>query len=378
MKRNLRLPRGLFDHASHLCFIEGNGGEGEGPSLRDELAAALTADTAAQAGDATPAAPAAPAPAPAAETQAQADQRARDEAGRFAKQATPATPTPELKTPSGAPEPGATQTIAPPSSWTAAAKAEFSKLPPIIQQEVLKREGDIEAGKAQWQTKAERFNALDSILAPRRERLQLAGMSEVQAVQALFAAQDMLERQPREAIAYLARQYGVDLRSYGQGGPGTMQPAQQPAIHPAFQQVFNEINTLKGALAQQQQQSATQAAQSQHVQTITQFQADPKNIYFENVRPQMAELLRSKQAPDLQTAYDMATWASPEIRPLLLRAQQDQAAAEAQAAARAKATAARHASGSVVGSPTPGSSAAASQPAESIRDELARAFADAS
>ena len=349
-------------------------GETEELSLRDELAAALSDDTAAQgaAGDTGAQAPAAPAPG-ASDAPAQPDPRARDETGRFAKQDIPAKTSPEPTPLAGAAEPGATQTIAPPPSWSATAKAEFGKLPPVIQQEVLKREADIQNGKAQWDQKAERFNALDSILAPRRERLQIAGLSEAQAVQALFAAQDMLERQPVEAIAYLARQYGVDLRQYAQPG---QTPAAQQQVHPDLQRLFSEVNTLKGALAQQQQ-SATHAAQSQHIQTIAQFQADPKNIYFENVRPQMAELLRSRQAPDLQTAYDMATWASPEIRPLLLRTQQDQVAATARAAASAKVTAARHASGSIVGSPSPGSSPVNGAPANSIRDELAQAFRDA-
>lgn len=373
MKRNLRLPRGLFATTSHLCFADG-----DELSLRDELAAALTADAASQdAGtlEATPApAPAAaPAtPAPEGETPAQAADRARDEAGRFAKQATPVTPPPDPKTPSGAAEPAATQTITPPPSWSATAKADWGKLPPHIQQEVLKREGDIQNGKAQWDQKAERFNALDQVLAPRSERFRLAGVSEAQAVQQLFAAADLLERNGRDGIIYLARQYGVDLRQFAQGGQA---PAQQQA-HPALQQLYGEINTLKGALAQQQQ-TASQADQTRLAQTIDQFRADPKNVYFENVRTAMGHLIRGNPGLTLQEAYDQATWANPEIRPLLLRSQQDASAAEVQAAARAKAIAARQASGSVVGSPTPGSSAANGGAANTLREELVRAFADA-
>jgi hypothetical protein len=344
----------------------------EGLSLRDELATALAADTASQTGETQ--APATQA-APASETASQAAQRARDEAGRFAKQAEPATAKPvDPKTPTGAtPEPPSQETIRVPPGLSAATKAEFSKLPQHVQQDILKFQADVEQAKTTWDQKAAKFNALDQILAPRRERLQLAGLDDSSAVRALFAAQDMLESKPVEAIAFLARQYGVDLRRYAQPGQG---PAQQQ-VHPDVARLYQEVNTLKSALAQQQQ-TASQATNSQHVQTIQQFQSDPKNIYFENVRNDMATLIRSGQARDLQDAYDKATWASPEIRPLLLRAQQETAAAEAQAQAKARAQAARHASGSVTGSPTPGSSPAGAAPASSIRDELAKAFADAS
>ena len=332
-------------------------------SLRDELAAAMAGDGGDQA--------AAPAPA---ETPAQAAERVRDEAGRFAKPAEAGQIPSEAKTPQAGGEPPKPETIAPPASWSATAKANFAALPPVVQQEVLKREQDIEKGKAQWDQKAERFNRLDSLLAPRRERFQLAGLDDVQAVQALFAAQDYLERSPREGIAYLARQYGVDLRSFAQGGQ--QQAAPQPPMPPALQAMFQDVQSLKSVFAQQQQ-SAAQVAQS-HVQSeITAFQSDPKNLYFENVKGDMAKLINSGQASGLQDAYDKATWANPEIRTLLLQQQQQSQTAQAQQAARAKADAARHASGSITGSPAPGSSPASSGPAPTLRDELARAFAEA-
>lgn len=127
--------------------------------------------------------------------------------------------------PDGSAEPETT--IRPPSSWSATAKAKFATLDPDVQKEVLRREGDIEQGKAQWDQKAEKYNRFETIVGPRREKLALAGLDEFKAVEALFAAQDFLERDPVGGLRYLANQYGL-------GHVFAAQPASQPQ---GYQQV---------------------------------------------------------------------------------------------------------------------------------------------
>ena len=311
------------------------------------------------------------------------DEPSRDEQGRFATVGEGTNPpaartatTTEPKTPGPADEPsdGAEprRTISPPPSWSAAAKADFEKLPEHIRQEVLKREADIERGKAQWDQKANRLNRLDAVLQPRTERFRLAGIDEAQALQALFAAQDYLERDPAGGLSYLARQYGVDPRALAPPGGGRQpQAGAQPSPH--LTALAQEVQTLKGALAQQQRR-AEQAQRSERVNQVRAFATDPANLYFENVRERMAGLLKAGTAKDLPDAYQQATWADPEIRQVLLRQQEAQRQATAQDAARAKAAQARHASGSVIGSPAPGSTPGRAAPAPTLRDELLNAW----
>lgn len=335
------------------------------PTLREQLAASFAAVPA----DDAPVQALNPGQAEAAAAQT------RGPDGKFAKapEQGQASPEPKAALPGAEPQPTA-ETIRPPASWSATAKADFAKLPVHIQQEVTKREGEIEGGKAQWDQKAQRFNRLDSILGPRQERFKLAGIDETQAVQALFAAQDMLESaDPRvraSAIQHLARQSGVDLRSLVQADPQQQPQAQLP---PVVQQLFAEINSLKQSQAQQQT-AAHQRTASETQGQLDAFAADPANVYFANVRNDMAALIRAGQAEGLKDAYDKATWANPEIRPLLLRDQQQASQATLEQQARARADAARRASGSIIGSPTPGSSPAAGGPAPSLREELARQF----
>lgn len=401
--RNLRLgaKAHLFNGVSRLCFIEGEEGDGtltpdagaggEAASLHDVLNAAYdaaeTSQTAPPVAAAAPVQQAAPPAGDAPKTPAQlaAEQAARDAAGRFAKPAEAVQVKPVAPTAPGAPgEPAAQQAqiIAPPPSWSALAKAKFAALDPIIQQEVLKRERDIETGKAEWEGKAQKFNALDEILAPRRDQLAVAGLDDVGAVRALFAAQDMLQRTPVDALLYLGRTVNVNWNMLVQRLTGNhvapQQPGQpqgqpqqpQPAAAPdprLMQHIQHLTNTVN-----QQQQERQQATRQQVDQEIGAFASDPANLYFANVKGAMAQIIqasaRAGQQISLKDAYERATWADPTIRPLLITAQgsvQQQAATQAQRDAAARA---RQASGSLAGSPTPGARQAT--PKRDIRDEL--------
>lgn len=330
-------------------------------SLRDDLAAAIEEHGGMD-----------PEPAPVAAAAAPTQDRVRAPDGKFAKAGEAAQIQPKTEPLTSRPATEAPKApIGAPVSWTAAAKADFDKLPEHIKSEVLKREADIETGLAQQQQGAQRLNRLDEILAPRRERFQLAGIDEVAAVRALFAAQDLLERDPVNALMFLARQSGVDFRGLVQRMAG--QQPQQAQLPPQFQPLLQQVQTLTDTVAQQQQ-AAEQAKLSGYKDQVRAFGEDPKNVYFENVRAKMGTLIRTGQAASIEDAYAQATWSDPEIRPLLLRQQTEEQQAKARTNASAKATEARRASGSVIGSPTPGATPGRGGPAPTLRDELQAAF----
>lgn len=350
--------------------------EGDDASLRDTLSEAFDAlDGSLNDGGAPAPTPAAAAPPAdqAALDRAAAD-RTRDQQGRFAPKgdAAPIPPISEPGQPGASAAPPAGATSGPPPSWSAAAKAEFTKLPEVIRNEIAKREVDMDRGKAQWQQGAERLNRLDEVLAPRSERFRLAGLNEVQAVQTLFAAQDYLERQPVDALLYLGRQSGVDWRAVFARLNGGQQ-AGPPPLPPQLQPLANQVQALTNTVMQQQQTAERQQFQG-HLDQVHTFAADPKNLYFENVRTRMGELLRSKQATSLEDAYEQACWSDPQVRPLMIQSTDQKRQADAQAAARAKVAGARHASGSITGSPTPGATPGRQAPNSTLRDDLAAAW----
>jgi len=207
-------------------------------------------------------------------------------------------------------DPATKLAIRAPASWSPAAKATFDKLPPEVQQAVAKREQEIDHGLRRKSEEVKRYEPLEQIIAPRRALWAAQGMDEASAVKTLLAAQDLLERDPRQGLEFLARSYGVNIASLSaqpQGQPNQAQPA--PDSHP-------EIAALKQQLQVLQNQVQT-AQTAPIVSQIEAFQNDPANLYFENVRDDMAVLLNNGKASDLKEAYDMACWMRPDIRPFL-------------------------------------------------------------
>lgn len=344
----------------------------EPDDLRETLSAAFADDgsTDTSAAPPSPAAPEGDAEAP--NASASPDAPVRDEHGRFAPkegvkaadtQTIPATPA--IAAPEAPPEP-----IRAPATWSAQAKADFATLAPHIQQEVLKREADVSKGFEERATQLKRYEPLEQVIAPHRDRLALAGLSEDQYLRQLIAADEMLRGPNRlQAIVQIAEGYGVDLRQLVQ--PGQMQQQPQAQLPPQVQGLAREVAELKASFTQQQS-AAQQAAQSQTQAEIDSFAKD--HLYFENVRADMAALIRAGQATDMASAYDMACWARPDVRPLMLAEQEKTKQAQAVEAARAKVGQARQAAGSITGSPSPGSAPQRGGPDLSLEDELREAF----
>lgn len=281
----------------------------------------------------------------------------RDETGKFvAKQAEPAQDNTEQPKTVETPQ----ESIRPPASWSAQAKADFAALPPHIQKEVSKREGDIDKGFRERAEQLKRYEPLEAAIAPHRQKWAVAGVDEATAVKQLLAASDWLDRDPVTALQHLARQYSVNIASLGQ--PSQAQPdggAGQPQAQP--DPVAKRLEALERQIAERDEQ----ALGSQ----IEAFSANPANLYFENVKPAMAKLLSAGLATDLQDAYDQAVWANPTIRGILQSQNAPKPAVDPARTAKAKA-----ASGSVTGSPGNGPLPTSNG---SIEDDVRLAFAQA-
>ncbi len=292
------------------------------------------------------------------DTDKAADGRERGPDGKFiAKQSETVQDTTDQPSEAVA-EPAKQLAIRAPASWSPAAKATFDKLPPEVQQAVAKREQEIDHGLRRKSEEVKRYEPLEQLIAPRRALWAAQGMDEASAIKTLLAAQDLLERDPKQGLEFLARSYGVNIASLSaqpQGQPYQAQPA--PDSHP-------EIAALKQQL--QVLQSQVQTAQTAPiVSQIDAFQNDPANLYFENVRDDMAVLLHNGKAADLKEAYDMACWMRPDIRPFLQTAQAPAAPMQDKAAQ------ARRAAVSVTGSP---GQTAIRKSNGSIEDDIRAAF----
>lgn len=305
----------------------------------------------------------APEVAPEVTTEVTKEPRARSEDGKFAKK-----------------EPEAIQEVAPepaprkaPSSWKPAAQEAFLKADrgepltteeiKILTQEAERRESDFHKGVSEFKGHSERAKAYDAAIAPYQQHLQSLGVDAPTAINALMRADMTLRTSDpvtkAQYFAQLAKEYNIDLN----------QVQEPPQVDPQTQYLMNELQVLRN----QQQMWQNQARQQE--QAIAQDQlasfATPDRPHFDAVRNEMAFLLETGKAKDLQEAYEKAVWSDPDIRQSLL--DQQRAEAQKKALEQAQAQKARTAAVSVKGS-SPASSGVQPGNKGSLRDILAAQF----
>ena len=324
----------------------------------------------------------------------EAGERSRDEAGRFAREAEqaaaepaaspapaetapkPAAETSAADASAAAPAPApAAETVKAPDAWSPAAKAKFAALDPEVQAEIARREAEVHKGFTKQDEHRNLGKSFADAVNPYLPIIKAEGGNPITAVQDLLQTAYTLRTgtpQAKEALLLgVAKQYGIDLNSvFTRLYSG--QPAAQ--VDPTVQALQQQVQQLQQVIQGGQQQQESQE-QAQLHQTIEGFASDPKNVYFSNVKAEMAALLRNGTATDLQGAYDMACWARPDIRVLLLQ-QQDQ---QKQAATRQRTQQARFAGSSISGSPSPGAAVGGTPvPGASLADDIRSAIRDVS
>lgn len=311
-------------------------------SLHEELSAAIDGATDAPA---EPAPDAASAPAevpeqaaaPEAPAEGVSDGRVRGADGRFlpkgeAKPAEakvePAAAAPQAPAALGAPEEPKPGVDLPPSTWTAAAKAEYAKLPEVIRGEIKKREADMQRGIAQYKGAAEFGGRINEVMRPYEAIIRSKGGNPEGVIGNLLATAYALQTgTPQERgklLMQAAQQYGADLTPYMQqpaagGQPGAfdtnaLAPVVQQLLAPHLQRIEQVSSQFTSAQQQREQAEQQQlSSQIEQFRNATDEKGQPKHVYFENVRGTMAALIDSGDAKTLDQAYEMACRAHPEV-----------------------------------------------------------------
>lgn len=303
------------------------------------------------------------------------DARPRDERGRFVSGAekteapkvdAPETPVAPIKAETPAvtevqPPAQAPKALAPPNGWSTEAKAKWHELPAEIQAAVNQREQDVAKFTSKTDEERQFGREMQRVVSPYLAQIQAEGGTPAGAVQSLLNTAYVLRngspQQKQQALLGVAQQFQIQLPT----------PGEQPQIPPELNALYQRINQLEGSLTQWQQgsQQATQATIQSEIEA---FAANPANPHFQEVKAHMAALLKEGLAADLQSAYDQACYARPDIRTTLLaqtRAEEEQKRIAAQ---KAQVDAAKRKAVSITGGP--GVSAAAAPADRSLRDEL--------
>jgi hypothetical protein len=308
------------------------------------------------------------------ETEAERNERLRDDKGKFAteknaiKREEPAKPV-EAKPIDGA-EPAkvdAAPSFRPPDSWSPSAKVAFDKLPPEVQQAVAKREDDVAKGFERYQ----RFKPVEKF----DEMARQSGTTLDKALENYVGIETRLRQDFPAGITELCQRQGVHpvalanailarhggSPQQGAAGESDLQQVRDGSLQQApsvdLAPVMQKISALENFI-QQQQNAGVQTE-------IQRFASNPEHKFFENVKADMGRLINSGQAESLDDAYDMACWANKEIRGLLIKQQAPNPSVTVDAVQRAKAAA--KATG---GAPSAGFKPNAGSEGGSIRDTI--------
>lgn len=278
----------------------------------------------------------------------------------------PDASTAESDTPAKAPTDLA---VEPPKTWRKEAAAAWATLPPLIKQEVLKREEDIHRGLESYKADASFGKTVQGVLAPYMEALQAARIDPTQQIAGLMNAHYALAKgtpqQKLEMFQRLARDYGVPV--------GDQAPDEEDFTDPQVKALRSELEGIKSKLSTSEQQQAAQQRAALQAQ-IDKFSSDPARVHFQAVANDMARLLNSGVVSTLEEAYDKAVWLNPEVRAAELSRQTAEAAAKAKADAEEKARQVAKATSANVR--TRAKSASATAPLGSIDDTLAATYAE--
>lgn len=298
--------------------------------------------------------------------------RARDERGRFARAEQEAADKAtadkgqkpdEVKAPD---DKGAdTDTgddAEPPHDWPLARQTEFRKLPPALRTFVL----DADKNGREVAAERGRYQAIESVMSPRRQSLAMQGITDdAAAIKAMFAYSDFIDQHPEQFIERLMKAKGLEFDTASAAPGGQLQPGSDDYDDPVIKNLQAEIARLNGVVnqvtsgLQGQAQAAQQHEISQARSTLESFRNEKddrgrlKHPYMSEprIRKAMSAMLRTQLASDHVQAYDMACRADPEVSAKIAAAADAARQREQDAERRKKAEAAQRAGSSITGTP---------------------------
>lgn len=255
--------------------------------------------------------------------------------------------------------------IGPPNSWSAEHHETWTKLPPEAQRYIADRESQVHSKISQQGNELRSFEPISQIYEYARH-IGVPKGQEAELVRNWAGADAFLRQSPQEAIKWLASNYGVDLAQLT-GQPPASKPNGQ-AGEPSVDDLFKDprVDQLNPVVQQLKQQVEEQARYIRsiggHVSARDRAEAEQRLLSanetiaaFAQGKTDWADLeddvirevkIAREVEPNgsmqkwLETAYERARWANPNVRQRILdqerkaeadKAQKEMAARQAEA-----------------------------------------------
>lgn len=242
----------------------------------------------------------------------------------------------------------------PPSRFSADAKEAWAKAPDSVKAEAHRAIREMEAG---LQQKDEALKPLEQFI----DMAQKSGTTLDRALQGYVNLETMLRQDPVKGLTELAKNLGKSPQELGQMLAGQEQSEGQDPRDQKIQQLEQKIQQLEGNFngVSQTVQQQREAALAEQINDFAE-----KNPRFDELSTEIARMLETGYASDLQDAYNKADKLNPAPQ---ATPQEEPAPQPAPAQTRQPK--------SLTGAPSPGSNPASSRaPSKSPREALERVF----
>jgi hypothetical protein len=227
-----------------------------------------------------------------------------------------------------------------PVSWKPDARAEWGKLSPRVQTEILKRETEVTQALNLSATARKFGQEFYNIIKPYEALIRGSGVTPMQAVNNLVQTAGSLmtgsKAQRAAIVAQLIATYDVDIPTLDATLAGKAVPKEKGnsdevlrLVEERMKPVNEFISTVQG-----RQQASQQELMQDVARETNEFAEDPANEFFEDLRDEIADLLevaaRRGRKMTIKEAYDRACQSDPDVSKVL--AQRSEAARTAERA----------------------------------------------
>lgn len=259
-----------------------------------------------------------------------------------------------------------------PASWTVKAREYWAKLPGDVQNEVQKREREIQTKLNETAHERKTAEAFQKVWKPYEQFIRAENSDPLTAAENMFRTAAALRvgtaADKAQLVAGMVQQFGVDITMLDQylSGAQVQQQPQQPQ-----QQAYRDprVDQLFQSLEQQQQQQAD-STYNAAVSEMDAWSADKE--FFQDLRAPMADIMELAERRGVSMSYDEAYNQAIALSPDHAQVQQQRNAAAA-AAETPAARRARRAASSLRSSPA-GGQGPQSPGGLSLRDSITQAM----
>jgi hypothetical protein len=210
----------------------------------------------------------------------------------------------------------------PPAGLSPQAREEWKDTPPEMKKAIAKREEQFAQGIFQYQADAKRAHAMDGAMKPHQQLFALNGNNPPEMVGNLLQTASLLQMgtpaQKAQVAAKIISDFGVDIATLDSvlSGAGVPRETSQPQ-----QNVQEQINQALAHRDQQHQQNHHNQQMNAVQGDINAFAQDPKNEFYKDVYPDMADILEMAGNRglnmDMPTAYARACQLRPDIKAII-------------------------------------------------------------